>query len=254
MFGFIRMLKQIQKAWGPTHWAVAFDGGLPAARVAMLEEYKAQRPPMPEALRDQMPVADEYLDLADIAWTRQEGQEADDLLASVAAWAEPEAERVLIATNDKDLYQTVNERVGLVSVAGKDSVMGVEEVKEKTGVAPSQIVAWLALTGDTADNIPGVPGVGPKTAARLLGQFGSVEGLYARLGELPDARLRGLLADHRERIARNQELVRLNSRLECPFTWSQLECRKPDPARLVPFLESMEFYSLVREAQEQELF
>jgi DNA polymerase I len=255
VFGFIRMLKQIQKAWMPTHWAVVFDGGLPAARVAILSEYKAQRPPMPDALRGQLPAAEEYLSLSGVAWARPEGQEADDVLASVALWAAPDSERVLVATSDKDLFQVVSERVGIIPVvAGKDRIMGVEEVKEKTGVAPEQVVAWLALTGDTSDNIEGVPGVGTKTAARLLGQFGTIDGLFDRLSELPDERLRKSLAAHRDRVMRNRELVTLDRRLGCPFTWDQMQCRKPDPARLVPFLQSMEFHSMVREAQEQELF
>jgi DNA polymerase-1 len=255
VFGFVRMLKQMAAVWQPTHWAVVFDGGLPEERKALLEDYKSQRPPMPDALKEQMAPVEEYLAASRVAWRRQEGQEADDVLASMASWAAEGADRIWIATSDKDMYQLVDDRVGIVPVTGKQaSAMDGEAVKEKTGVDPGQIVDWLALVGDTSDNIPGVPGVGPKTAARLLGQYGSLDGLWAALGDLPAGKLADSLRDNREMILRNVAMVRLRRDLPCDVTWDALEVRSPDVSRLISLFEELEFGSMAKELQQGSLF
>ena len=157
VFGFVRMLNQIREVWQPTHWAIVFDGGLPEERLELLEDYKAQRPPTPDSLSEQIDTAEEYLNKANISWVRQEGEEADDIIASIAAWAEQDAEKVLLASSDKDFYQLVNGKINMISVSGKNEAMGPAEVSAKTGVEPAQIVEWLALIGDSADNIPNRP-------------------------------------------------------------------------------------------------
>jgi len=251
VFGFIRMLKQMAAVWSPSHWVVTFDGGRPEERLALQGDYKAQRKPMPDALREQIPLVEEYLDRADIARIRQDRQEADDIMASLAAQGEPDAEKVLLATGDKDMFQLVSEKVLIVPVAGKNAVttaMGPDEVRAKTGVGPGQIVEWLALTGDSSDNIPGVPGIGEKTAAKLLGQFGSLDGLWRHLEQIDSARVRRALGENRELIARNVEMVRLRSDLDCPLDWDRIAVRPPDAGRLIPFFEACEFHSLAREA------
>lgn len=253
VFGFIRMLRHMEDAWQPTHWAVVFDGGLPEERLALLDEYKAQRPPMPDALREQVQTVEEYLDRSGIAWLRQEGREADDLLASAAAWAEPEAADVLIATNDKDIFQIIDEKIRIISVSGKNMAMGPEEVKIKTGVNPLQIVDWLALVGDSSDNILGVPGVGPKTAAKLLEQYGSIAGLWANVDDAVSEKLRKLLIENKDLISRNTEIIRLRRDLPCPFCWDALKVRPPDPGKLLPFFEELEFDAMARELREQDL-
>lgn len=253
VFGFIRMLRQIEEDWKPTHWVVVFDGGLPEERIELLKEYKAQRRPMPESLREQIQTVEEYLDRADIAWLRQEGQEADDIMASVAAWAEKESGEILIATNDKDLYQLVDEKVKVIPVSGKSNQLGPEDVLRKTGVPPLQIVHWLALVGDTSDNIKGVPGVGPKTAAKLLSQYGSLDNLWAHLDELPSDKLRNSLRENRSLISRNVQMVRLRQDLGCPLEWHEMQARPASPDKLLPFFEVLEFESMARELREQHL-
>ena len=254
VYGVVRMLGQLREQWAPTHWAVVFDGGRPEERLALQPEYKAQRPDMPDPLRAQIAVVEDYLDRAGIRWVRSQGQEADDVIASIAAELGPQAGEVLIVTNDKDLYQVVQEGVRIVANVGKGVVMGAAEVEEKTGVGPSRIVEWLALVGDTADNIPGVPGVGAKTAAKLLGEFGSVESLFARLPEIPSQKLRESLEASREIVTRNMDLVRLNTELGTPFSLEELSVKPADPARLLPFLEDLEFESLARDLREPDLF
>ena len=253
VFGFIRMWRQMKDAWRASHALVAFDGGLPEARLGLAADYKAQRPPMPEPLRRQVATVQEYLDCAGIAWVQREREEADDVLAALCQQAAGTC-LVLIATSDKDLYQLVGPNVKIVPIAGKPEVVGPAEVESRTGVAPSQIVDWLALTGDQVDNIQGVPGVGPKTAAKLIRTYGSVEALWLRLAELDNEKLKNALIEHRSLVERNLKMVRLNAAVDCQLDWERLRLRSPDVARLSLFLEEMEFHTMIREMREPDLF
>ena len=177
IYGFVKMLAKMRAAVEPTHLMVVWDGGLSAERVARLPEYKAQRPEMPDDLKPQLDEIVEYLKAAGIASFCGDGVEADDYIACLARRAADAGMTVVIASSDKDFMQLVSARVGLLNPNDKsETVWTDEQVRAKAGVEPSQIVDWLSLMGDTVDNIPGVPGVGPKTAADLLNQFGSVAG------------------------------------------------------------------------------
>lgn len=254
VFGFVRMLDQIRNTWAPTHLAVIFDGGLSEERVSLLPDYKAQRPSMPDPLRKQIPDIEEYLDCRGVAWCRQQGQEADDVLASLTAVMANRADEVLIATGDKDMYQLVSQECRVIPVSGKSAVMGPGEVKEKTGVPPERIVEWLALTGDSSDNIPGVPGVGKKTAAKLLDEYGSLVGMWQHLQELSGVKLKQSLQDHREDVARNIDMIRLRKDLDCCLSWDAMEVREADSTRLLAFLEKMEFGSMAATIRQPDLF
>lgn len=252
IFGFVRMLGQMRATWEPSHWMVAFDGGLPEARLALLEDYKAQRKPMPDELREQFDGIRDYLDRAGVCWVLHEGEEADDLMASTAEWAVREgAEEVLLATGDKDMYQLVGERIVIVPVAGKGGAMDRDGVTEKTGVPPELIPEWLAITGDSSDNIPGVPGVGPKTAARLLREFGSLDALERGLSGLGSEKLKIVLAEHWPAVRRNLQMVQLRRDLDVPCGWPEMAVRDPDPERLLPLLRELEFSSMVRDLEQQ---
>ncbi|MFC1497013.1 5'-3' exonuclease H3TH domain-containing protein [Verrucomicrobiota bacterium] len=254
VFGFVRMLNQIRELRNPSHWAVVFDGGLPKDRVEMLEEYKAQRPSMPDALREQISVVEDYLDKAEIAWVRKDGEEADDVIASIADWAESQSDSIMIATNDKDIYQLINRKTNVIPVAGRNDPFGPESVKSKTGVAPSQMIDWLALVGDSADNIPGVPGVGPKTAAKLINAFGSVQEIWKHLDKVESKKLRRSLQDSRDLVSRNMKIVRLKRDLGSLLNWDELKVRSVDPGKVLPLLEELELHSLARELREGDLF
>lgn len=253
LFGFIKMLRQLQDAWRPTHLAVVFDGGLPASRMALLETYKAQRAEMPDPLRLQLEPINEFLAAARIPQVRIEGEEADDALATLAARARAQEVDVLMATSDKDLFQSVGERVQIVPPVKDGERMGPRQVQEKTGVPPSLIVPWLALTGDTSDNIPGVPGVGPKTAAKLLQEFGSLEEIWRRIDEVKPERIRVLLIEHRPAVTRNLALVTLREDIAGVPEVDALAIRAPDLGRLLPLLERYELAGLARTYQEGEL-
>jgi DNA polymerase I len=232
IYGFIKMLAKLRAAVAPTHLMVVWDGGLSAKRMAALPEYKAQRPEMPEKLRPQIDEINDYLEAAGIASFCRDGIEADDAIACLAWRAETMKWMTVIASADKDFMQLVSPHVGLLNPHDKaEAVWTDEQVRNKAGVEPSQIVDWLSLTGDSVDNIPGVPGVGPKTAADLLRQFGSIEKLYDRLGEVKSEKLRLALINAREAVRRNRELVRLHE-VDCGFSAEAMTVRAPDTVRL----------------------
>jgi DNA polymerase-1 len=254
VFGFVRMLKQVRETWNPTHWVVAFDGGLPKERLALISTYKAQRPSMPDALRSQVKLAGEYLKRAEILGLRMEGQEADDVIASAVEWARPSCESILVATSDKDIFQLVDDKVRIVPVAGKEGLLDAEGIRTKTGVAPSQIIDWLAMVGDSSDNIPGVPGIGAKTAGKLLQEFGSLDKLWAGIGGMPAGKVRSALEGNKALVEKNQAMIRLRRDLDFQRTWEKAEVRAPSPSNLLPFFEELEFGSMAKEIREPDLF
>jgi DNA polymerase-1 len=233
VYGFVKMLTKLRATVEPSHLMVVWDGGLSAERLARLPAYKAQRPGMPDDLKLQLDEIGDYLNAAGIASFCREGVEADDYIACLAKRAAETGMNVVIASSDKDFMQLVSARVGLLNPNDKSETVWTDgQVRAKAGVGPSQIVDWLSLTGDTVDNIPGVPGVGPKTAAELLNQFGSVAMLYARLDEVKSERLRGALAGAAEAVRRNRDLVRLQDDLPCEFSPDALAGKPADAGRL----------------------
>jgi DNA polymerase-1 len=246
IYGFVKMLAKMRAALEPAYLMVVWDGGLDAARVKALPEYKAQRPDMPEDLRPQLDEMTGYLKAAGVASFCREGVEADDYIACLARHAVGAGMAVVIASSDKDFMQLVSARVGLLNPNDKsETVWTDEQVRAKTGLAPSQIVDWLSLRGDSVDNIPGVPGVGVKTAADLLNQFGSVENLYARLGEVKSERLRAALSGAAAAVSRNRELVRLRDDLACEFSPPELAVKPADPERLRELYQRWGFKGLL---------
>lgn len=219
IYGFIKTLLRLKAQWQPTHLAVVWDGGLCEERLACLPEYKSQRPPMPTDLEAQLDGIVEYLKAAGVASFCEHKVEADDFIAWLAKRAVEADLEVIIASSDKDFMQLVRPFIGLVNPNDKmDRIWSAAEVRAKTGVNPNQIVDWLSLIGDSVDNIPGVPSVGPKTAADLLTQFGTVENLYFRLSEVKSERLRNALQIAEADVRRNQKLIRLNENLSFEFS------------------------------------
>ena len=245
IFGFVKAVEKLLGTRRPSHCAVVWDGGLAEERTAALPDYKANRPPMPDALEQQLDGMVVWLDARGCASLCEDGVEADDWIARLTGTALAQEARVLISTSDKDFMQLVSDRVRLINPAGRNGgEIGTDQVREKSGVAPEQIVDWLSLVGDSVDNIPGVPGVGPKTAAALLGQFGSCDGIYARLSEVEPERIRLALEGARESVRRNRKLVRLETAAGRSVAWQELELRPPDRAALQPLYDRWGFRSL----------
>ena len=251
VYGFVRMARQLQNVWKPERTAAAFDGGSPAHRLAACPGYKAQRAPMPEELRAQLPLIEEFLKLSGIPSVRIERQEADDVLATLAEGAAAGGAVVRIATGDKDLMQLVREEVRLVAPGNAESELDAEGVLAKTGVRPGQIADWLAMTGDAADNIPGMGGVGPKTATKLLQRFGTLEGCLARAGEIEQEGLRKKVEEGGEVARKNLGVVRLDRAVEGVPGWEELAWGEEDGEGLVGFFERLGMASLAREQRER---
>jgi DNA polymerase-1 len=244
IYGFVKMLEKMWQALQPTHRMVVWDGGLSAERMELLPEYKAQRPEMPSDLRSQLDEIVRYLAAARVAQYRGDAVEADDYIASLARRAAAAGWNVVIASSDKDFMQLVSDRIGLLNPNDKSgSVWSREQVQAKAGVGPEQVADWLALMGDAVDNIPGVPGVGPKTAAELLKQFGSIEAMLERLGEVRSDRVKQALQDSATVIRRNQELVRL-AEVPCEWRPEQMEVRSADREKLLELYDGWGFKGL----------
>jgi DNA polymerase-1 len=251
IYGFIRMLGKVQATVQPTHVVVVWDGGLAEQRMELLPEYKAQRPAMPSDLESQIDEIVAYLNAANIASYVKDGCEADDCIAAIAEDAVAHGWEVVIATSDKDFMQLVSPQVRLYNPNDKlEGLMGVEEVKAKTGVEPTQIVDWLSLIGDSVDNIPGAPGVGPKTATDLLRQFGSIDGLYQRLGEVRSERLRTSLENSANAVRRNQQLVKLRMDAPCEVALEEIALKPGDFGRLRELFSVWGFKRLLHELEE----
>lgn len=249
IYGFIKMLGRMQTTLGPTHQAVIWDGGLADTRLAELPGYKQQRPPMPDDLETQIDAIQRWLAASGIHSQSEDGVEADDAIASLAIRAAAAGKKVVVASSDKDFLQLVSPRIGVFNPNDKsEKIWSAEDVVARTGVKPEQIVDWLSLIGDNVDNIPGVPGVGAKTAADLLRQFGSVEALYQRLEEISSERLRAALKESAEDVRRNQRLIRLPTDLPSP-AMDDLEPRRPDAERLRALYAEWGFRSLLAELE-----
>jgi DNA polymerase I len=249
IYGFIKMLGKMRAQHEPSHVVVVWDGGLSTERVAEHPEYKTQRPPMPGDLELQLSGITTFLEASGIASLCRDNVEADDWIAAIARSLSILVP-VLIASSDKDFMQLVSARIGLINPNDKtEKVWGAEDVKAKTGVQPEQIVDWLSLIGDSVDNIPGVPGVGPKTATDLLLQFGSVDGLYSRLGELKSVKLAANLNAASGIVRRNQRLIRLKED-QAAISLEELSLKAPQSDRLKAAYAEWGFRTLLAQLNE----
>jgi len=250
IYGFIKMLEKLQAWLQPSHEAVIWDGGLDAERMKALPDYKARRPPIPDELAAQLDPIGEYLQAVGVVSLCQSGVEADDWIAMAARRAEKAGLRVVIASSDKDFMQLVSPGVGLVNPNDKsETIWGREQVRARAGVEPEQITDWLSLTGDSADNIPGVPGVGPKTAASLLKQFGSVDELLGRLDEVESGRVREAVRASQGALRRNQAMIRLRDDLKLNCEPEQWRRRPMNRERLLALCRQWGFKSMIRDLE-----
>lgn len=250
IYGFVKMLSKIRAGLQPTHVIVVWDGGLSAERMAALPEYKAHRPEMPADLDSQIEEMTEYLNAAGVASFCRAGVEADDYVACLTRHAAAADMEVVIASSDKDFMQLVSPGVSLLNPGDKtETLWSAEQVRNKTGVAPEQIVDWLSLIGDSVDNIPGVPGVGPKTAADLLNRFGSLDRIYERLAEVKSDRLRASLQAAETAARRNRGLIRLKNDLACEFSAHELAEHAPDLRRLRELFARWGFKTMLAELE-----
>ena len=247
--GFCNMLqKYVEGNAGPdapTHVAVIFDKGSHTFRNDLYDLYKANREAMPEDLRPQMPLTREATRAFNIACKELEGYEADDIIATLAVQAREAGGRVTIVSSDKDLMQLVGGGVEMLD-AMKNKRIDIDGVLEKFGVGPDRVVDVQALAGDSVDNVPGAPGIGIKTAALLINEYGDLETLLDRAEEIKQPKRRQTLIEKRDQIELSKKLVQLDENTPLDFTLDDLEVKDPDPDTLLGFLAEMEFRTLTK--------
>ena len=247
--GFCNMLQRYVEnnsgADAATHVAVIFDKGSHTFRNDMYDLYKANREAMPEDLRPQIPLTRTATEAFNIACKELEGFEADDIIATLSCQARAAGGRVTIVSSDKDLMQLVGDGVEMLDPM-KNRRIDREGVIEKFGVGPEHVVDVQALAGDSVDNVPGAPGIGIKTAALLINEFGSLEALLDRAEEIKQPKRREVLQQHRAQIELSKRLVQLDCDMVLDFTLDDLEIRDPDPDKLLAFLAEMEFRTLTK--------
>ena len=247
--GFVNMLwKTVEDNKGPdapTHVAVVFDKGSHTFRNDLYDLYKANRDEMPEDLRPQIPLTRDATRAFNIACLEQEGFEADDIIATLACMARDAGGRVTIISSDKDLMQLVGDGVEMYD-AMKNVRIDREGVEAKFGVPPEKVIDVQALAGDSVDNIPGAPGIGIKTAALLINEFGDLETLLARAGEIKQPKRRETLLENADQIRLSKELVTLNHQMELDYDLDSLELKEPEPEALLDFLAKMEFRTVTK--------
>src|SRR6266446_1842356 len=249
LFGFTQTLLEIINNQQPTHLGVAFDTGPSTRRKAEFPEYKAQRQVMPEDITAALPHVRRMLEAFNIPIITCEGYEADDIIGTLVRRAEKEGFKSYMVTPDKDFGQLISEHTWLYKpsrMGDAVEVFGVPEIRKRWGIErPEQVIDIIALWGDVSDNIPGVPGIGEKTAMKLIAQYGSVENLLAHTHELSGKVKESLEANHEQALL-SKSLATIDCDVPCPVELDGLKIRPPDEARLKSVLIEFEFNSIGR--------
>jgi DNA polymerase-1 len=240
-----KLLRDMPQDNRPTHLAIIFDKSEATFRNKLYPEYKAHRPPAPDDLIPQFALIREAVKAFELPCLEQIGFEADDLIATYVREACEHGATATIVSSDKDLMQLVNDCVVMYDTM-KDRRIGIAEVIEKFGVPPEKVVEVQALAGDSVDNVPGVPGIGIKTAAQLIIEYGDLETLLARAGEIKQPKRREALIENAEKARISRQLVQLDDKVALDVPLADLAVHEPDPRRLVAFLKAMEFSTLTR--------
>jgi len=245
IYGVINMTRSLLKQYQPEYIAMVFDAKGKTFRNELYEEYKANRPPMPEEMRSQVPFLYEIIEAMGLPLLVIEGVEADDVIGTLAAQAVENSVDVLISTGDKDMAQLVNEHVTLVNTMD-NRVLDVDGVKARFGVSADRFIDYLTLVGDTADNIPGVPKIGPKTAVKLLDEFGDLDTLMQHANEVK-GKLGENLRDSLEFLPLSRDLVTIRCQLDLPLKLDELKIKQPDKSRLRDLYARLQFKTWLTE-------
>lgn len=250
VFGFVRDIQFIRKEKRPEYLVCAFDAPGDTFRHEIYDQYKAQRPSMPDDLRPQIEKIHELMAAFRIPVVAKPGYEADDLIASVAAAAASRNVQAYMCTADKDVRQCVNSNACIYDLR-RNRVIDRDYIVKDWGVTPEQVVDYQAMVGDSVDNIPGIPGVGPKTAKDLLQKYGSLDEIYQHIDEIPQKGVRKKLLEGRKSAYLSRDLVRLKTDAPLPETWDQWRIQKPDVEALIRLMTECGFHRFVDEIREE---
>ncbi len=244
VFGFTNMMVKLLTEFHAPYIAVIFDAARQNFRNDIYDEYKANRSDPPEDLIPQFPIFREAVEAFDIPAIDMEGYEADDLIATYARLAKEQGQQVVIVGSDKDLMQLVDDNVKMYDPI-KQKLIGPREVEEKFGVLPDRVVDVQALAGDSVDNVPGVPGIGVKTAAQLINEYGDLETLLERAGEIKQNKRRETLIENAENARISKKLVRLEDQVEVTVSLTDMKTRDPNTPKLAKFLTNQGFKTTI---------
>jgi DNA polymerase-1 len=244
-----KLLRDMPEDNRPTHLAIIFDKSEITFRNKLYPDYKAHRPPAPDDLIPQFGLIRDAVRAFDLPCLEQNGFEADDLIATYARLATERGASTTIVSSDKDLMQLVTDKVVMYDTM-KDRRIGIPEVIEKFGVPPEKVVEVQALAGDSTDNVPGVPGIGIKTAAQLIVEYGDLEQLLFRATEIKQPKRREALLDNAEKARISRQLVLLDDKVDLDVPIEELAVREPDARKLIAFLKAMEFSTLTKRVSE----
>lgn len=252
IYGFITMLRKLIEGQSPDYLAVCFDRKEPTFRHEKYQDYKAHRKPMPEELVRQIEPIKEFCRLSNIALFEKAGYEADDVIGTLAVCGKKEGLRVFIATSDKDAFQLVDDQIKIIQPHKDNLIFDVEKVRERfSGLGPESVVDILALMGDASDNIPGVPGIGEKTAIKLIQEFGSVDNLLKNSEKIPSQKQREKIQENLKDLKLSQELAAIDTAVPLEIRWVDIGMRDADHEALTEFFKRYEFRGLLKETASQ---
>ncbi|MDD4980348.1 MAG: DNA polymerase I [Candidatus Omnitrophica bacterium] len=250
VYGFINILNKILKEKKPEFLAVCFDVSRDTFRLKKFAEYKIQRPPMPEGLSGQIPIIKEIISAYGIAIFEKEGFEADDIIATLAKRAKEKGIATTIVSSDKDILQLVDEGIAVFSPGkNEDTIYDGQRVFARFGVEPKRMTDVVALMGDDVDNIPGVAGIGEKTAVGLIKEFGSLEGLLNNIDKIKPPRLKAAVEGNIDKIKLNKELAVLDEEVALDFELEKLKVSAPNTKELFRLFKSLEFKILLKDLE-----
>jgi len=248
VYGFTTMLMKILRERKPDCLAITFDEKGPTHRHEEFKEYKAHRPPMPDGMSVQIPYIHKVVEAFGIPVVRKQGYEADDLIGTLARKAEAAGFEVIIVTGDKDMLQLVTPNVKIYDPM-KDKWLGEAECREKFSVEPARVVEIMGLMGDATDNIPGVKGIGEKTAVKLIAEFGTIENLLTHVDDVKPPRAQALLREQAEQARMSRKLATIHTDYPVEFDEMAFKTHPADPERLAPLLRELEFSTLLKNIQ-----
>lgn len=251
LFGFIRSVLKLIKDFHPDHLVAVFDGPRNAKkRLEIYPEYKAHRLEMPPDLRHQITWAHQFCELMGIPYLNIPEAEADDVMGSIAKWGEAKDTTIYLCTSDKDMCQIVSDKILILNTNKENQLINPAEVVKIHGVPPTKMVDLLAMVGDSSDNVPGLPGFGPKTAAELLNTLGSLDYILAHPQEVPGLKKQETIKNEAEKALLSRKLVTLDTQIDFPREYDFFLIKPPQKTELKEFYSSMNFNSLIKEMEE----
>ena len=247
IYGFTNMLMKVIKEESPDYLAIAFDSKGPTRRHIEYEDYKAHRPAMPAPLSQQVPYIHRMVEAFNIPVLIMEGVEADDIIGTIARKAEKDGMEVIIITGDKDIFQIISSHIKIYDTL-KNKYFGIDDVKERFGTGPERVVEVMGLMGDSSDNIPGVPGIGEKTAKALIEEYGTIENLLNNLEKIKKPKLKESLRENTELARLSRSLATIQTDIPIETEYKELSISEPDNEKLFPLLKELEFTTMLKMA------